>query len=91
MSKSLRFARQQPQENIKDLGCLQKDFVSVCETEFRSPQEVLIKFLKLQTWNSQSLTQMDVCVKLVLLLLHTNIFSFQMSQGEALGFEYGYL
>lgn len=65
--------------------------VCVCETEFHSSQEVLIKFLKLQTWNSQSLTQMDVCVKLVLLLLHTDIFSFQMSQGEALGFEYGYL
>lgn len=30
MSKSLRSAWQQPQENIKDLGCLQKDVVSVC-------------------------------------------------------------
>lgn len=63
----------------------------MCLTEFFSPPEVLIKFLKFQTWNSQSLTQMDVGVKLFLLLVHTDIFSFQMSQGEAVGFEYGYL
>lgn len=65
--------------------------VSVCLTEFHSPEEVLIKFLKLQTWNSQSYTQMDVCVKLVLLLLHAGIFSFQMSRGESVGLVYGYL
>lgn len=88
MNKSLGSAWQDPQENIKDLGMPSEGLcVCVCETEFRSSQEVLIKFLKLQTWHSQSLTQMDVCVKLVLLLLHADIFSFQMSQGEAVGFK----
>lgn len=46
----------------------------VCVTELRSPQEVLIKFLKLKTLHYQSLTYMDVCVKSVLLLFHADAF-----------------
>lgn len=48
----------------------------VCAAELCSPPEILIKFLKLQTVNYQSLTYMDVCVEPVLLLLYADIFFF---------------